>query len=72
MIGVCLWEWKDSWEAWRASQADARRREAKAPYVVQEARVRLLVRRGGWLARVDRSGYGVGGHPRRLDLPRLW
>ena len=30
MIGVCLWVSKDSCDAWRASQADARRREAKA------------------------------------------
>jgi hypothetical protein len=36
VVGVSLWESKDSCDAWRASEAAARRREAMAPYVVEE------------------------------------
>lgn len=36
VVGVSLWESKDSCDAWRASEAEARRREAMAPYVVEE------------------------------------
>jgi hypothetical protein len=36
MVGVSLWESKDSCDAWRASAAEARRREAMAPYVLEE------------------------------------
>ena len=36
VIGVSFWQSKDSCEAWRASQAEARRREAMTTYVVEE------------------------------------
>jgi heme-degrading monooxygenase HmoA len=36
VVGVSWWESKDSCDAWRTSEAEARRREAMAPYVVEE------------------------------------
>jgi heme-degrading monooxygenase HmoA len=36
VIGVSLWDSKQSCDAWRASEAEARRRRAMAPYVVQD------------------------------------
>lgn len=36
IVGVSFWTSKESCEAWRASRAEARRREAMAPYVVDE------------------------------------
>ena len=39
IIGVSFWDSKESCDAWRASEAEERRREAMAPYVLdaQEA-----------------------------------
>ena len=36
IIGVSVWDSKESCDAWRASEAEARRREAMVPYVVDE------------------------------------
>jgi heme-degrading monooxygenase HmoA len=36
VIGVSFWDSKESCDAWRASQAEARRREAMAPCVIEE------------------------------------
>ena len=36
IIGVSFWDSKESCDAWRASGAEARRREAMAPHVVDE------------------------------------
>lgn len=36
VIGVSLWDSKESCDAWRASEAEARRRRAMAPYVVED------------------------------------
>jgi heme-degrading monooxygenase HmoA len=36
IIGVSFWDSKQSCDAWRASEAEARRREAMAPYVLDE------------------------------------
>jgi heme-degrading monooxygenase HmoA len=36
VVGVSFWESKESCDAWRASDAEARRREAMALYVVEE------------------------------------
>ena len=36
IIGVSFWASKESCEAWRASEAEARRREAMAPCVLDE------------------------------------
>ena len=36
VIGVSFWASKQSCDAWRASQAEARRREAMAPHVLGE------------------------------------
>ena len=36
IIGVSFWDSKESCQEWRASVAEARRREAMAPYVVDE------------------------------------
>jgi len=36
IIGVSFWVSKESCEAWRASAAEARRREAMAPYILGE------------------------------------
>ena len=36
VIGVSFWDSKESCDAWRASPAEARRREAMAPCVVEE------------------------------------
>jgi hypothetical protein len=36
VIGVSFWDSQRSCDAWRASEAEARRREAMAPYVVEE------------------------------------
>jgi heme-degrading monooxygenase HmoA len=36
IIGVSFWGSRQSCDAWRASEAEARRREAMAPYVVAE------------------------------------
>ena len=36
IIGVSFWDSKESCDAWRASEAEARRREAMAAHVVQE------------------------------------
>jgi hypothetical protein len=36
VVGVSFWASKDSCDAWRASEAEAQRREAMAPYVVEE------------------------------------
>jgi len=36
IIGVSFWASKESCEAWRASEAEARRREAMAPHVLDE------------------------------------
>jgi len=36
VIGVSFWESKDSCEAWRGSAGEARRREAMAPYIIEE------------------------------------
>jgi heme-degrading monooxygenase HmoA len=36
IVGVSFWTSKESCEAWRASEAEARRRAAMAPYVLGE------------------------------------
>jgi heme-degrading monooxygenase HmoA len=36
IIGMSFWASKESCDAWRASEAEARRREAMAPYVLDE------------------------------------
>lgn len=36
IVGVSFWVSKDSCDAWRASEAAARRHEAMTPYVVEE------------------------------------
>ena len=36
IIGVSFWASKESRDAWRASGAEARRRQAMAPYVLDE------------------------------------
>jgi heme-degrading monooxygenase HmoA len=36
IIGVSFWASKESRETWRASEAEARRREAMAPHVLDE------------------------------------
>src|SRR5262245_30597909 len=36
VIGVSFWDSRSSCDAWRASQAEARRREAMAPFVLDE------------------------------------
>jgi len=36
VIGVSFWDSKESCDAWRASEAEANRREAMAPYIVDE------------------------------------
>jgi heme-degrading monooxygenase HmoA len=36
IVGVSFWVSKDSCEAWRASEAAARRIEAMTPYVIDE------------------------------------
>jgi heme-degrading monooxygenase HmoA len=36
VVGVSFWDSKQSCDAWRTSQPEARRREAMAPYVVEE------------------------------------
>jgi len=36
VIGVSFWESKEACDAWRASEAETRRREAMAPYIVEE------------------------------------
>lgn len=36
VIGVSFWASKESCEAWRASEPEARRHEAMAPYVLNE------------------------------------
>jgi heme-degrading monooxygenase HmoA len=36
VVGVSFWDSKESCDAWRASDAEAHRRKAMAPYVVEE------------------------------------
>ena len=36
VIGVSFWDSKDSCDAWRTSEAEARRREVMAAYVLDE------------------------------------
>jgi len=36
VVGVSMWDSREACDAWRASEAEARRREAMAPYVVEE------------------------------------
>jgi heme-degrading monooxygenase HmoA len=48
VVGVSFWDSNESCDAWRVSGAEARRREAMAPYVVEE---RELFYRGRELAR---------------------
>ncbi len=36
LIGVSFWSSRQSCDSWRASQAEARRREAMAPYIIDE------------------------------------
>src|SRR5918992_860644 len=36
VIGVSFWDSKESCDAWRASEAEEHRRQAMAPYLVQE------------------------------------
>jgi heme-degrading monooxygenase HmoA len=36
VIGVSFWDSKESCDAWRAAEGEARRREAMAPYVLDE------------------------------------
>jgi heme-degrading monooxygenase HmoA len=36
LIGVSFWSSRHSCDAWRASEAEARRREAMAPYITDE------------------------------------
>lgn len=51
IVGVSFWASKESCEAWRASRAEARRREAMAPYVVDEQEAFYLGRELGVPAR---------------------
>jgi heme-degrading monooxygenase HmoA len=37
VTGVSLWDSKDSCDAWRASETEAHRREAIAPFVTEES-----------------------------------
>jgi len=39
VVGVSFWDSKESCDAWRASEAEARRREAMARYIVEEREV---------------------------------
>jgi heme-degrading monooxygenase HmoA len=36
IIGVSFWESKESCDAWRASEAEKQRRQAMAPYVLED------------------------------------
>jgi heme-degrading monooxygenase HmoA len=36
VIGVSFWESEESCDTWRASEAEASRRQAMAPYVIEE------------------------------------
>ncbi|MEW2085280.1 antibiotic biosynthesis monooxygenase [Streptomyces sp. NPDC005283] len=36
ITGVSFWDTREACDAWRASEAETRRREAMAPYVVEE------------------------------------
>ncbi|WP_188187453.1 hypothetical protein [Nonomuraea sp. SYSU D8015] len=36
ITGVSFWDTKEACDSWRHSEAEARRREAMAPYVVEE------------------------------------
>ena len=36
LIGMSFWSSRQSCDAWRASEAEARRREAMAPYIIDE------------------------------------
>jgi heme-degrading monooxygenase HmoA len=36
VVGVSFWDSRESCDAWRVSEAEANRREAMAPYVVEE------------------------------------
>ena len=36
IIGVSFWSSRESCDAWRASESEAHRREAMAPYIVDE------------------------------------
>ena len=36
VIGVSFWDSEEACDSWRASDAEARRREAMAPFVVEE------------------------------------
>ncbi len=36
VIGVSFWDSREACDAWRASDAETQRREAMAPYVVEE------------------------------------
>lgn len=36
VVGVSLWDSKESCDSWRASEGEARRRAAMAPYVAEE------------------------------------
>jgi heme-degrading monooxygenase HmoA len=36
IVGVSFWDSKEACDAWRGSEAEAQRREAMAPYVVEE------------------------------------
>jgi len=57
VIGVSFWDTKESCDAWRASEAEARRRVATVPYVLESGRRSTMVVsspcRSG--SRVDRS-----------------
>jgi len=39
VVGVSFWDSKESCDAWRASEAEARRHEAMARYIVEEREV---------------------------------
>lgn len=47
ITGVSFWDTKESCDSWRSSESEIRRREAMAPYVVEE---REGFYRGGELA----------------------
>ncbi|MCW6004270.1 antibiotic biosynthesis monooxygenase [Micromonospora sp. CPCC 205371] len=36
IVGVSFWDSRDSCQAWRASDGEATRREAMAPYIIEE------------------------------------
>jgi heme-degrading monooxygenase HmoA len=36
IVGVSFWDSHESYDAWRVSEGEARRREAMAPYVLEE------------------------------------